>query len=163
GRWAFEAPYHLGGDATVDLTLPDAATADVVVLDTAGQPVTGTTFHYSAVAENPVELAPGIAAAAIAVDDVGDAGGHLSRMLFGPSAMTFSVGGGAPSDPIPIQPGDHLTLRLADQSGTPGAPQNVTATAGDGKVKVTWDPPASDGGSPITGYTVTASHGSSNY
>jgi len=163
GGWSFAAPYHLGGDATVDLTIPDAAPADVVVLDAAGQPVTGTTLHYSAVTQNPVELAPEVEATAIAADDIGDSGGHFSPMLFGPSAMTFSVGDGAPSDPLPISPGDHLTLHLADQSGKPGAPQNVTATAGDGKVKVTWDAPASDGGSPITGYTVTASHGSSNF
>ena len=39
----------------------------------------------------------------------------------------------------------------------PGAPQNVTATAGDGQASATWQRPASDGGSPITSYTVQAS------
>jgi hypothetical protein len=161
GGWTFAAPYHLGGDATVDLTLPDAAPADVVVLDGSGQPVSGT-MHYSAVAQNPVELAPGVAATATATDAIGDTGGHFAPMLFGPSAFTFSIDDGAPSNPITVSPGQAITLNLAEQSGTPGAPQNVTATAGDGKVKVTWDAPASDGGSPITGYTVTASHNNSN-
>ncbi|MFD2415532.1 RCC1 domain-containing protein [Amycolatopsis pigmentata] len=38
----------------------------------------------------------------------------------------------------------------------PGAPVNVAATAGDAQATVTFSPPASDGGSPITAYTVTA-------
>jgi len=83
-------------------------------------------------------------------------------MLFGPSTVTYTVDNG-PSGTVTLSPGDHLTLHLGDQSGRPGAPQNVTATAGDGKVKVTWDAPATDGGSPITGYTVTASHNRSNF
>ena len=41
----------------------------------------------------------------------------------------------------------------------PGAPTNLVATAGDTTVQLTWTAPASDGGSPITGYTVTGSPG----
>ena len=43
--------------------------------------------------------------------------------------------------------------------GPPGAPQMVRTTFGDGSSTVTWAAPASDGGSPITGYTVTANPG----
>src|SRR5436309_2955939 len=41
----------------------------------------------------------------------------------------------------------------------PGAPTGLTATAGNGQVGLTWTAPSSDGGSPITGYTATASPG----
>ena len=44
-------------------------------------------------------------------------------------------------------------------TGPPTAPQNVTGTDGGGRVLVAWDPPANDGGTPITGYTVTTSPG----
>jgi hypothetical protein len=41
----------------------------------------------------------------------------------------------------------------------PGAPTNVSATAGDTQATVSWMAPASGGGSPITSYTVTSSPG----
>jgi len=40
-----------------------------------------------------------------------------------------------------------------------GAPTSVTATAGNASASVAFTAPASDGGSPITGYTVTSSPG----
>ncbi len=43
----------------------------------------------------------------------------------------------------------------------PGAPSGVMATPGNASAAVTWTAPAADGGSPILGYTVTATRGSS--
>jgi putative cell wall-binding protein len=41
----------------------------------------------------------------------------------------------------------------------PGKPKNVAATAGNSSAHVSWDAPDFDGGSPITGYTVTGDPG----
>jgi hypothetical protein len=41
----------------------------------------------------------------------------------------------------------------------PDPPRNVTATAGDGIAIVSFDPPKSDAGSPVTVYTVTSHPG----
>ena len=161
--WIFDAPISVTGDATLDLTIPDAAPADIVVLGRNGQPLNGTTMSYDAVAADPIDLGAGLAAQATASDAITDTQGHFTPLLYGPSAFTFAFPDGSLTGPVAVQPGDELTLRLDDPSTTPSAPENVTATAGDGKVKVTWDPPASDGGSPITGYTVTASRNTSNF
>ncbi|MDP9021304.1 MAG: S8 family serine peptidase, partial [Actinomycetota bacterium] len=41
----------------------------------------------------------------------------------------------------------------------PSAPRAVSATPSDGAVQLDWQPPADDGGTPITGYTVTVAPG----
>jgi hypothetical protein len=153
-----EAPLEVAGDTIIDFAIPDPAPADIVVVRPDGQPVTGTTMQYSA--ETEAQLAPGTTGLVTVSDAVVDLEGHFAPLLFGPSSFTFSLDNGFSSDLALVSPGDQITVALPD---TPSAPRNVTATAGDGKVKLTWEPPAYDGGSPITGYTVTASRNSSNF
>jgi hypothetical protein len=62
----------------------------------------------------------------------------------------------------PVGGGTHATLwrpLVPIVPTAPGAPLDVTAYAGDGQATVSFSPPASDGGAPITSYTVTASPG----
>ena len=44
-------------------------------------------------------------------------------------------------------------------STVPGPPVDVSAIGGDGSAAVQWDPPLSDGGSPVTGYELVVSPG----
>ena len=47
-------------------------------------------------------------------------------------------------------------------AAVPGAPRNVTSTSGDGTAMVSWIAPSDNGGSPILGYSATASNGTSS-
>jgi titin len=64
-------------------------------------------------------------------------------------AATNSIGTGAASAPS----------AAVTPVTTPDAPTNVTATAGDGSAVVKWTAPASNGGTTLTGYTITAYDG----
>ena len=75
-----------------------------------------------------------------------------------PAAVIAAAADGTPSlawqQQVASVPGiQTVTGALAT---VPGAPTSVAATPGDGKASITWAPPTTDGGKPITGYTATA-------
>ena len=78
---------------------------------------------------------------------------HLAFLRYGEGATTQSAIGPAvgPLEPTPWG-GPSATV--------PGAPTIGTATAGNTAATVTWTPPTSNGGAPITAYTVNALDGS---
>ena len=70
-------------------------------------------------------------------------------------SYTFSVtalnsfGFGAPSEPS-------SEAVVSSAKGSPSAPRDVVASAQDKHILVSFNPPANDGGTPITGYKITA-------
>jgi Zn-dependent metalloprotease len=54
---------------------------------------------------------------------------------------------------------DDTSVTTPPSATVPGAPTGVAAAAGNAQAVMSWTAPASDGGSAITGYTVTASPG----
>ena len=153
---AFNTLMHSSAD--FDFTLPVPVAADIVLTGSGSQPVTGVTMQYDAEATG-VGIGSSATAVVATSGTISDTDGHFAPLLFGASTLTYTLSNGFTGDPITVGPGEQATVVLPD---TPSAPRNVTATAGDGKVKVTWEPPAYDGGSAITGYTVTASRNASN-
>jgi hypothetical protein len=78
------------------------------------------------------------------------------------STLTFTVGSGVVPGSYPITvsgiapSATHTAGVTLDVTSVPGPPTNVVATAGNASATVSWTAPANDGGSPISGYTVSS-------
>ena len=72
-------------------------------------------------------------------------------------AGALTMAGGIPTgaSALVLTPGPaSATPASATPAAVPGAPSGLTATAGNAQVALSWAAPASDGGSPVTGYNV---------
>jgi titin len=135
GNTAPAAPSNVsatGGDAsaTVSWTAP---TSD------GGSPITSYT-----VTSAPGGITATVAAPATSATVTGLTNGTAYTFTV---AATNAVGAGPAS-----APSNSVTPKPA--ANVPGAPTNVTAAAGDASATVSWTAPVSDGGSPVTAYSV---------
>ncbi|HEY2563690.1 MAG TPA: fibronectin type III domain-containing protein, partial [Acidimicrobiales bacterium] len=125
------------GQATVAFTAPGS---------NGGQPI----IDYTVTAKDETDPAQGGQTAS------GSASPITVRGLSNGHSYTFSViaindaGKSAPSS------GSNPVVPAGPPKSTPGAPTKLEATASDGKVTVSFAAPENTGGSPILGYTVTA-------
>jgi hypothetical protein len=79
----------------------------------------------------------------------------------GAKSATLSIASNDPASPttIALSGGQNPTPPTPPTPTKPSAPTNVSGTAGDGQVSVTWQAPADSGTYAITDYQVTASPG----
>jgi subtilisin len=136
------APQNLSaiaGDGSVELSWSAPA-------DDGGSPITGYNLYRGTSAGELALLAA--LGEVLAYSDMAAVNG--TTYYYGVAAVN-AAGEGALSEEVSATPDATTTV--------PGAPQNLSAIAGDGSVELSWSAPADDGGLPITGYTVTGTPG----
>jgi hypothetical protein len=115
------------------------------------QPVTSYTVHNS-LASNGLPVAD-ITLAAAAGSTIVPTATNITGLVNG-ATYQFEVVATNNQGSSPFSaPSNSVTPQAPT---VPGAPTNVSATAGNATASATWVAPASDGGSPITSYTVSA-------
>jgi hypothetical protein len=117
---------------------PTRATVSWTAPGDGGSPITGyrITPYKAGVAQTPI--------------DVGVLTSKEITALTNGTAYRFTI---AARNAVGLGPASDLSDAVTPAT-VPGAPTSVVATAGKTNATVTWTPPASNGGSPITGYKV---------
>ncbi|CAN7499354.1 fibronectin type III domain-containing protein [Acidovorax sp. LjRoot66] len=155
--WGRNSEGQLGNGGTADRNLPTRiATAQAIDYPVAaGSPTSGA----------PTTLAATVSSGlAVVFDtftpDVCTVSGTTLTVLAGKAGYMCGVlasqAGGAGADAAYFAAAPTRSRLMLVQPGVPDAPAAVTATATDAQARVAWTAPASDNGSAITAYTVTA-------
>ena len=113
-----------------------------------GDQIFGTTPTLTATASSSLPVA--FSATTTAVCTV-TSGGMLTFVNTGSCTVDANQSGNAS-----YLPASQVSQTFMVNAAAPGAPTISNVTAADGQATVTFTAPASDGGTPITGYTVTA-------
>ena len=126
-----------------------------------GSDITGYTVYWSHVNSNNGLGGGLVADGSTIVMPTPDGNGRYSHTITGlanGTAYEWSVSATNASGE-----GDQSSrFQLATPIGVPSQPLNVSATASDGQVIVSWSPPETNGGAAVTGYTVSVVGGSSH-
>ena len=132
-----DAPTNVNGTASN----AQVALTWVAPVSDGGIPITGYTVTSSPLVTTPA-----------ACSDVNALGCTFTGLTNG-TTYTFTVVATNPNgDSVPSAPSNSLT-----PVGPPGPPRIVVGLPENTQIAVTWLAPLNDGGSPITGYTVTSS------
>ncbi|GAB3861833.1 hypothetical protein GCM10028801_26400 [Nocardioides maradonensis] len=145
-------------DQTVLLAAPDAPTIGTATAGNASADVTWTpaATGASATSFDIQVLSGGVQQGALRTAPSTDTSAHITGLTNG-TTYTFKVRAVGSFGTSPYSAESNA---VTPHSTVPGAPTIGTATAGVNSASVTWTAPASDGGSPITGYTIQAINGS---
>jgi hypothetical protein len=152
-----DSPATLGQATTADV--PGAPTS---VAATSGLRQLGVTWGAAVVPAG----SPAVTSYRVTAVNAANAGDAHDSGLLGSASRSFTVSGLTDGATYVVSvfannaAGQSAAAMITKSTfAVPGTPTNVVAEPGDRQVTVTFGAPATDGGTPITGYTVTATPG----